>query len=96
MSVKPPGHGRVPLQSPSATSTLQGGCQYAASHRRKKARGFFFDSFLCLSATASVTFLVRPDCDLSTQHIVLFLVSRFVVYHLSVLALAPASPGVCA
>lgn len=63
-----------------------------ASHCHKKVWGFLF-SFLCLSATASVTFLVSLSPDLSTQHIVLFLVSRFFACHLSVLALAPASPG---
>lgn len=61
-------------------------------HCCKKMWGFFF-SFLCLSAISLMIFLVSPYCDLLTQCIVSFLVSRFSVCHLSVLALAPASPG---
>lgn len=38
-------------------------------------------------------FLISPYRDLLTQCIVSFPVSRFTVCHLSVLALAPASPG---
>lgn len=49
--------------------------------------------FLLLSATALMTLLVSPYHDLSAQHIVLFLVSRSIVCRLSVLVLAPASPG---
>lgn len=67
-------------------------CSFAASHHHRKVWGRFFSSFLCLSARALVTFLVSPYHDLSTQHIVLFLVSRFIVCHSSVLALEPVSP----
>lgn len=40
-----------------------------------------------------MAFLISPYCDLLTECIVSFLVSRFTVCHFSVLALAPASPG---
>lgn len=84
---------------PSAKSLC---CQHVAGRSPAPLRclpppqesvGIFHPSFLCLSAATSVTFLVSPYRDLSTQRIVLFLVSRFVVCHLSVLALAPFSPG---
>lgn len=50
-------------------------CPFAASYCDKS---FFF--FL-LSATSLMTFLVSPYRDLSTQHVGLCLVSRFIVCH---------------
>lgn len=73
--------------------TLQGGWQEqpgAPSLPLAMIRAFFF---LLLSATALMTFLVSPYRDLSALHIVLFLVSRSIVCRLSVLVLAPVSPG---
>lgn len=90
--MQPPGYGHVPLQSPCATRSVSGRSPALFPTAIRKSEDFFF-SFLCLTATASMTFLVSLYPDLSTQHVVLFLVSRFVACHLSVLALAPASPG---
>lgn len=87
-----------PWPSPSAKSLCQQHIAGRVSGRSpallpntmKKHLGYFFP-FLCLPATSSMTFLVSPYCGFSTQHIVLFLVSRVIVCHFSVLALEPVS-----
>lgn len=70
----PPAHCREGVRQEPSTSSL-----FPAT--MKKRWGYFFP-FLCLSATASMTFLVSLYCGFSTQHIVLFLVSGVIVIFL--------------